>query len=157
MQSSKPKRRVDLDKPVQEIVLNMAEGNPGAIICCTHLAHINALVDPDDIGGSVGALVKLDALDIYGYRIGMLWGDVCGSHVGTVIAVLRANQLGLAGVTDEALNHAIDHYSEGLDVQAAIRAVQVRLPKFDIDAGTVEAPKVNAFKRFLSKVKSLVN
>ena len=157
MQTAKPKRRVDLDKPLKEIVLDMAEGNPGAIICCTYVAHINALVDPDDFGGPVGALVKLDSLGIYGHRISILLSDVCGNHAGTLIAVLRANQLRLAGVTNEALNHAIDHHGEGLDVKAAIRAVQDRLPKFNINAGTTETPKENAFKSFLSWVKSLVN
>ncbi|MEK7632034.1 MAG: hypothetical protein AAB445_04200 [Patescibacteria group bacterium] len=102
--------------------------------------------------------MSLDSLRIYGDRIGMLWGDVCGSHAGTVIAVLRARQLGVAGVTDDVLNYAIDHHGEGLDVEAAIKAVHERLPQFNINAGIVKedidvAPKGNFFKRFFAKFR----
>jgi len=74
----------------------------------------------------------MDTLGIYEERIWGLYEDVCGGEPGKVIALLRAYQLGqLAGVTLEALNHAIDNRGDGLDLEAVVEAVKGRLPNFN--------------------------
>jgi hypothetical protein len=77
----------------------------------------------------------LDTLGIYEHRIWGLYKDVCDCHLGKMIAVLRANQLGqLAGVNAHALNHAIDNYGDGIDLNAVVEAVKSRLPNFNPEA-----------------------
>ena len=50
-----------------------------------------------------------------------------------MLAVLRAYQVGaLAGVTREALNHAIDNRGAGIDLDAALVAVMEVLPNFQV-------------------------
>lgn len=134
MPKTQSNRRFSFDMSVADIINTMAENNVGAIICCSELLRINDRVDPDDIGGAVGAIVKLDRMGIYGTKLGMLWGDVCRSHAGIVIAVVRAEQLHLAGVTEESIHHAINNRGDGLDIDAIIKAVQQRLPNFNLNA-----------------------
>lgn len=68
---------------------------------------------------------------IYGSRLYQVWNDVCGRNVSKMIALTRANQLGqLAGITDEVIDHAIDHWGQGIDWKAVFDAVMDRLPEF---------------------------
>ena len=93
-------------------------------------------IDPDAAGlGGLAPLLSLDMLGIYEDRIYVLYKYVCGMDITKMIAVIRANQLGIAGVTESALNHAIDSRGDGLDVDAVLAAVMDDLPNF--------APKVD--------------
>ena len=88
-------------------------------------------------------LMALDSLGIWEERVYMLWNDVCHRDTGKTIAVLRAYQLGqLAGVTKQALDHAIDHRGQGLDLEAVVAAVKQRLPNFNPSAGKSESTRV---------------
>lgn len=127
------KERIRLEMTTMEVVLAMAEGNPGAIRVCTNLLRDADSIDPDAIMGGLGAIMGMDTLGIYASRIWQLYKDVCKQDLAMMLAVLRAFQLGqLAGVTKVALNHAIDHYGDGLDLSAIMVAMQERLPNFNV-------------------------
>ena len=127
--------RLTLKMTMMDMLLAMGGGNPGAISVCIKLVQDGGKIDPTDFMGGLGTILALDSLNIYDSRIWMLYKDVCGEHLGTMIAVLRAYQLGqLAGVTERTLNHAIDNYGDGLDLDAVVAAVKDRLPEFNLEA-----------------------
>lgn len=99
--------RIRLDMSMRDIVIELCDGNPGAL---------NVLVALAAKGGPVGAmdLVWLDSLCIYGPRIWMLFKDVCRQDLPCMQAVLAAVRRG--DVSRETLNNAIDNYGAGLDV-----------------------------------------
>lgn len=112
-------------------IIAMGEGNPGAITVMARLVKANPLIDPDCAFGDWGALISLDALDIYGSRIWMLYKDVCKESLGNTLAVMRAVQLGFLKQRD--LDSAIDGKSK-LDVAALLAQVKERLPAFNEQA-----------------------
>ncbi len=119
----------------------MSEGNPGALMAVCEILKHGAVIDPNDAMGGMSSLLSLDTLGVYGSQLYMLWSDVCGKDVGKMIALLRAWQLGgLAGVTDGTLQFAIDARGTGIDVDAAVAAVQERLPKFNAAARAERVP-----------------
>lgn len=73
-------------------------------------------------------LLQLDSCFIHGYRIWMLYKDVCRENTTTLVGVLRARELGIISIS--VLHHAIDNYGRGLDVQATLEEVREQLPDF---------------------------
>ena len=127
--------RIKLDMTVQDMLFAMGGGNPGALTVCIQLLKDGEKIDPDAFIGGFASILDLDTLGIYEHRIWGLYKDVCGCHLGKMIAVLRANQLGqLAGVNAQALNHAIDNRGAGIDLDAVVEAVKSRLPNFNPEA-----------------------
>ena len=63
--------RVGLQDTVQDALVKMVEGNPGAITVLLEFLKRNP-----DLG--LIHILKLDDLGIYGSHIWMLWKDVCG-------------------------------------------------------------------------------
>jgi hypothetical protein len=119
---------------IQDAIMAVSEGNPGAAsVCCQALTH-GKVIDPDSAFGGFGLILFFDSCGIYGSRIWMLYKDVCKGHLGTVFAIDRGYQLGqLAGAGTAAINHAIDNYGEGLDLTAIVAAVQAELPNFNLE------------------------
>lgn len=115
------------DTPLQMIV-KLAEGNPGAAVACGNMASISTDVDPQAFAGPYTPLVSLDSFEIYGPRIWMLYKDVCGESTIKSLACLRAVQLGL--LLRETLDYAIDNRGQGVDRDEVLRMVQERLPLF---------------------------
>lgn len=127
------KERVkSLDMNMGEVVMLMCGGNPGAATVCMKILNDSPAIDPDAAGMGLLSLLALDSLGIHDSRIWMFYKDCCGSDLAKMLAVMRAYQLGqLAGVTESAINHAIDNYGVGIDLDAAMKAVQERLPRFN--------------------------
>ena len=123
--------RITMDMTMKDMIVAMSDGNPGAIAAMFDILDKAESVDPDDIFSPIGPILSLDSHRFYGSRLYMFWNDVCGRDATKMLAVLRADQLGqLAGCTEAAINHAVDHCGEGLDLDAVLAAVQKRLPKF---------------------------
>ena len=129
------KERISLEMSVRDIIIVMGGENPGALTACMTLMRHGAKVDPDNFLGGLGFLLLLDSLNIWEERIYMLWDNVCGRHTGKMIATLRAYQLGqLAGVSEQALNHAIDNRGDGINLDDVVIAVKSKLPNFNPEA-----------------------
>lgn len=120
-------RITDLKMTALDVIVALADGNPGATEVMFRMLKDNQAIDPDSALGAIGAIMSLDTHRIYGSRIWMLYKDVCGQDIVKTIGVIRAVQLGL--VSERVLNAAIDG-SEQLDADAVLAQVRERLPKF---------------------------
>lgn len=108
-------QRIGLTDSVMNVVVKLAEGNPGAVTVLMRVLEKN----------DIPAIIAMDGFGIYGSRIWMLYKDVCKENLESALAVLRGCQLGL--ITESALNHAIDNYGKGLDVDAVVESVKANL------------------------------
>jgi hypothetical protein len=118
--------RIQLHDSGVDSVLKLSEGNPGAMEVLMTLMTESPLIDPDNMFGS---LLSLDTLGIYGRRIWMLYKDVCGQDVVKMVAALRAVQMGL--ISEETLNHAIDHRGGGINLDVIMVDIKGQLPRFN--------------------------
>lgn len=131
------KERITLDDSMMNIVMKMADGNPGAVTgnpgAVTVLFQLIAdKNDPDSWAGGLGNLLSLDTLGIYGPDIWVLFKDVCGQNILNVVTVLRAVQLGL--YSERNLWNCIDNRTS-LDCEQLLTKVRERLPRFgNVDA-----------------------
>ena len=122
------KDRITLEDTPMSAIVKLVEGNPGATRVCVELFKAAHEIDPDAAFGGIAPVFQLDTMGIYGSRIWMLYKDVCKEDIVKTVAVLRAVQLGL--VSCRVLDHAIDNYGDGLDINAAHKQVNERLPNF---------------------------
>lgn len=86
--------RIQLTDSTMDMVLKMAEGNPGAITAIMDLMSNNAEIDPQDFLGGLGPILSLDTHGIYGSSIYVLWNDKCDRDVRKMLVLLRSVQLG---------------------------------------------------------------
>jgi hypothetical protein len=122
--------RIGMDDTVMDIIVKMSGGNPGAMTVLVRMYKEGGMVDPDDFMGGLGSILGLDTADIYEDRIWMLYKDVCGENLVTMLGLLRAVQLGY--LSESKLINAIDGIApltiqESMDV---ITKVRERLPNF---------------------------
>ena len=120
--------KIGLNDTVQDTLIKLSEGNPGALSVCMQIMAKGSQIDPDAFGGGLLMLLSLDDLGIYGSRIWMLYKDVCGTDLTDTLGVLRGHQLGF--ITSGTLNHAIDNRGDGLDIEDVVSKVRERLPDF---------------------------
>jgi len=120
--------KIDMNDSIEDIMIKMSEGNPGAISVCMMMYTKGGAIDPDALFGGLGGVLSLDSLGIYGSKIWMLFKDVCKQDLVKTSAMLRAWQLGF--VPKATLLHAIDNYGAGIDTDALLAQVQERLPAF---------------------------
>ena len=86
--------RIQLSDTIQDIIVKMSDGNPGALGALLELVKNTSEIDPDTIPG-IGHVMALDSHEIYGSHIYILWNDVCGRDIYKFVLLLRATQLGL--------------------------------------------------------------
>lgn len=122
--------RITLDDSVQEIIIKMSGGNPGALSVLVNVFKHNASIDPDDLFEGLGPILSLDTFNIYDSDIWRLYKGVCGENLERMLMLVRACQLGYlaesrlkAGI-DESVPFTPDLIAD-LD-----KRVRQRLPKF---------------------------
>ncbi len=120
--------KIETTDTVQEAIIKMSDGNPGAVRVLCDVINNGRAIDPDSAMGSFGSIAILDMLEIYGSGIWMLYKDVCGEDIVKMIAVLRAWQIGL--VSASTITYAMENRGDGLDVDDVLSRVQERLPDF---------------------------
>lgn len=85
--------RLDLDKSMIENIIELSDGNPGALVAMQKL--VNSTIDKDaKILKGLNVLMDLDSAGIYGTDIYVLFNDICHSVVLDVMTLLRGMQLG---------------------------------------------------------------
>ena len=124
----KAETRGELTDTVPDVVLKMTGGNPGALRVCMEVMQEGEKIDPDSALGGLGTLLTLDTCKIYEHRIWMLYKDVCSEDLVKMFAVMRSWQLGF--LSQDKLDHAIDNYGDGIDVDELEQQVRARLPAF---------------------------
>lgn len=126
--------RIKLGQTLMNAIMVLGEGNPGAITVLLRIMKEGEDIDPDSALGSLGPLLALDNNDIYGSNIWVLYKDVCGEDLIKMLAVLRANQLGLLSASKlrESIQFDQANYcTVGLtDLNEIVEAVQEQLPNF---------------------------
>lgn len=129
-------RITSLNMSVQQIVLALAGGNPGAIRVTCEIVKDGARIDPDSGLGALGPLFSLDRLGIFESQIWKLYSDVCDCDLTKTLCLLRAEQLG--HLSEEALKHAIDNRGEGIDHEAILQKVREVCPRFAMEEAIAE-------------------
>jgi len=122
--------RIKLDNTTQEILLLLAEGNPGALTVLTKILLTADGIDPDNFLGPFGVLLHLDSNNIYGPSIWMLFKDVCKQDITTMMAVLRCDQLGIRHLKESELHNREKSEELRAFAETAVALVRERLPRF---------------------------
>ncbi len=77
-----------------DVVMKMADGNPGAISAMIEILKNAERIDSQGAMGGLGAILLLDTFKIYGTEIYILYNDQCNRDVRKFLMLLRACQLG---------------------------------------------------------------
>lgn len=85
---------IDLNDTGTDVIMKMAQGNPGALSCCVELMKHNAQIDPENAFSSYGAMLLLDQENIRGVNLYILWNDICKRDTRDLVMLVRATQLG---------------------------------------------------------------
>lgn len=113
---------------LQDMIVEMSGGNPGAFTAIMHLVRTAESVDPDSALGPFSPILSLDTNEIYDGKIWGLYKDVCGEDPVKTHACLRAVQLGIISKHD--LHKAIINREQQLNAGELVSIVQERLPNF---------------------------
>ena len=119
---------LSLEDNTTSLVIKMSEGNPGALTVIYSMLERGSEIDPQSFAGGISSILSMDSLGIRGYKIWMLYKDVCGQDPRVTIGIMRAYQLGFLSETE--LMHAIDSYGEGIDIPDLMKKVEEFLPQF---------------------------
>ena len=87
--------RLELSDTGMDVIVKMADGNPGAITAMADIMANHEEIDPQAVMGGLGAIMILDTWEIYGTDIYVLWNDKCNRDVRQMLMLMRATQLGL--------------------------------------------------------------
>jgi hypothetical protein len=130
--------KLSLSDTFMDIMVKLAEGNPGALSVIMELYKQTTTIDPAAGLGELHYLLFLDDMDLYGDRIWILFKYICGSDLVKTIAVLRGWQLG--HVSKITIKNAVEtirnHDTSGvrlqsvLDVDEILAKVKADLPDF---------------------------
>lgn len=125
--------RIKLTDTTTNVLINMSEGNPGALTAMMELIKDEGKTDPDSAFGGFGAILSLDSFGIYGTDIYVLWSDICGRDIVKMQAVLRACQLGLFPTSTLTDACSRQDYSgrDMIPVDELYEKVKAELPNFD--------------------------
>jgi hypothetical protein len=91
------KTRIQLEDSIQNIIIKMSDGNPGAINTLFEVIKHEEIIDPQSAFAGVGSIL-LDSFGIYGSSIYILYNDKCKRDIRRFIMLLRAVQLGFIRV-----------------------------------------------------------
>jgi hypothetical protein len=92
------KTRIQLEDSIQNIIIKMSDGNPGAVTTLIEVIKNDGRVDPQSAFAGVGSILLLDSFGIYGSSIYILYNDKCNKNIRKFIMLLRAVQLGFIRV-----------------------------------------------------------
>ena len=87
--------RIGLEDTMQDVIIKMSDGNPGAITTMVDVLEQYEAIDPQSAFGGFGALMDFDTHGIYGSDIYVLYNDKCNRNVRDLVVLLRAVQLGM--------------------------------------------------------------
>jgi len=124
--------RIKLDDTFNEVMIKMAEGNPGGLTVMIQLMKNEAEIDPDCWLAPLGSILFMDTLGIYGSEIWILYKDICGEKLPVMIAILRAVQLGFYS-QDDLIAAIKSHGKIAVDIEGLAKKVKERLPAFKIE------------------------
>ena len=86
-------RITDLNMTTTEVLMALAENNPGAVTVLTQFLEQCPEVCTSKVEPMI-LILYLDELEIYGPQIWYLYKDICGENISKFIGLVRAYQLG---------------------------------------------------------------
>lgn len=89
--------RLKLEHNVIDMAVALSGGNPGAISALTEMIKQTEAIDPQALLGRISHLMSLDSFEVYDGAIWTLYAKVAKRNVRTMIMLIRAVQLGIAG------------------------------------------------------------
>ena len=116
------------NETLHSAILKLAEQNPGAIRVLTLLVSSQPSIDPDTALGPYDPLYTLDALQIYGSKIWVLYKDVCDCSVLNLFVLFRGQQLGI--IRPQSIKLAAETGVNTFDFKALLISIQKQLPNF---------------------------
>lgn len=127
------KQRIELMDSPTDMVMKMCETNPGAMNVLLQMMGARH-IDPDNVMGSIGPVMFLDTLGIYGADIYVLHNDICDRDMVKTLAVLRAVQLGMfdGEMLAEACTRQDRSGRDMVQVEHLLESVQERFPNFGL-------------------------
>jgi hypothetical protein len=90
--------KIQLEDSIQDIIVKMSDGNPGAVTTLIEVIKNGEKIDPQSAFAGVGSILLLDSFGIYGSSIYILYNDKCNKNIRKFIMLLRAVQLGFIRV-----------------------------------------------------------
>jgi hypothetical protein len=90
--------KIQLEDSIQDIIVKMSDGNPGAVTTLIEVIKNGEKIDPQSAFAGVGSILLLDSFGIYGSSIYILYNDKCNKNIRKFIMLLRAVQLGFLRV-----------------------------------------------------------
>jgi hypothetical protein len=120
--------KIKMNMSVMDALVEMSEGNPGAATVLAQIMQRAEEIDPD-IPMNIIPIMMMDDMGIYGSRIWQFYKDFCKEDIPNLLAVLRAHQHGF--LDERKINHAIDNWGSGVDLDRVMSSVQEVLPEFN--------------------------
>ncbi len=74
--------RITADMSVQDMLITMSEGNPGALTCMMQMMTSDPMALLD--------ILLFDSMGIYGSKIYMVWNDCCGRDMAKFKETIQA-------------------------------------------------------------------
>ena len=128
--------KIKLQDSMQDVVVKMSNGNPGAMGAIMEIMSKGKQIDSDDSMAGLGAVLMLDTLEIYGTDIYVLHSDICGRDLAKTMAVIRSTQLGFlnGSILKDACGRQDYSGRELIPVEDLYLKVKERLPNFNNQA-----------------------
>ena len=79
--------RFELTMSVEDVLMKMADGNPGALSCLIEFMNADPI-------SALNSMMILDDLDIYGTKVYILWNDCCGRDINKFKETIKRFWLG---------------------------------------------------------------
>lgn len=124
-------RFVLTDTPITGMV-KMGDGVPGAIVILSAIFRDGEAIDPQAALGGLHHILLMDDMGIYGSHIWILYKYICNQDLRSMIALIRAHQLGF--ITETEIKNAIAaeerHVKHTLNIPSLVAQVEAELEGF---------------------------
>ena len=120
--------RVTLDMTPIDAIMELADGNPGAITVLAQGFNTCPRIDPDSALGGFGLILWLDDNEIYSSDIWVLYKDICDQSMLNLFTVMRSVNLGLLPISE--VKATMRQTYNTIDIPALLSRVQAQLPDF---------------------------
>lgn len=136
-----------------DMMVKMAEGNPGAITVLTRILEESPIIDPDSADSKVLKfgiipILALDDMGIRGSGLWILYKDICGMNLVKLIALIRSVQFGFLDakvLVELSQDRPRTKRTKGFDPTPYVATVKAELPNFN-DSYRNEKPDVDSIQ-----------
>lgn len=127
--------RIQLTDTIQNVIVKMSDGNPGAITAMMELLSKANQIDKSE-SFPVSYILLLDTYGIYGTDIYVMYNDICGRNLAKFMATIRATQLGLfdSKLLVDACSRQDYSGRELVPAEELLEKIKQQIPEFNCQA-----------------------